>query len=119
LGRGRETHKNRDLTLGRLATRTDAEGRFWFPAVPEGEHVLAFLSTGYLSQPPLPLRLAVKAGEEVRLDLTLMPTGVVRGRIRLVLPEPEPGVVYGIPDLYEVLPLPSSKQGELKPRPFQ
>ena len=87
------------LTLGRLATRTDAEGRFWFPAVPEGEHVLAFLSTGYLSQPPLPLRLAVKAGEEVRLDLTLMPTGVVRGRIRLVLPEPEPGVIYGIPDL--------------------
>lgn len=90
------------LTLGSLATRTDSEGRFWFPAVPEGEHTLGVLGGGYLTDPPLPLKLSVRAGETLTLTLRVQAAGAIRGRVRFLPPDnPQPGVVYGIPGLDE------------------
>lgn len=90
------------LTLGELAAITDAKGHYSFPAAPIGRYGLSFLNQDYLSEPALPLTLEVKEDQSQRVNITVAQGAFVRGSLRLSPPpNPEPGVLYGLPGVDE------------------
>lgn len=81
------------VQLGSLSTATGPDGRFHFPAVPEGELYLTVhprsLPAGRLTAPALPMRLAVVAGAVLEVQVQLIRTAAVSGQVSLALPDDE------------------------------
>lgn len=72
-----------------LAASTQADGSFFFPAVPAGEHHLALDSNraaNRLTVPESPYEVSVRAGETQHLDFTLVEPARVRGRVHVEEP---------------------------------
>jgi hypothetical protein len=64
-----------------LVTSTDANGRFSFPVVPAGTYQLFAVHDAYIRGSHLGAIVVASGGSPVAIKMTLVPTGVLSGRV--------------------------------------
>lgn len=89
------------LAMAGATVATGPDGTFTFIGVPAGTYTLSSPSglNGYVTQPVLPMQIDVMDRESALIELSAVSAGTVEGVVTFVIPDPEPGVVFGRGDL--------------------